>query len=197
MWASVDTQWDTLHHGKISCVARARAASTMVIASNSTSRRHPRARERAAFLYHSPIQPFQKQAARGSLLKNPCSQKGLIKKNYWELSFWQKHEKGVTSALLFLLFQTRGAKRPGLFYIYICVVWRALRARTTPQYNYHAYTELIRMGKGKGLLCACDGIRTSFSFVLPTPQTATPAARVTLIYQQQNNSGIWYLRVYS
>ena len=117
--------WENFVMRVVVLARRARAASTMVIASNSTSRRGIRV---LISLAHSTLS--KAGDARGSsllLLKNPRSQKGLIKKNYWELSFWQKHGKGVTSALLFLLFQTRGAC--SICVVYTVGVRRASRAR--------------------------------------------------------------------
>jgi len=123
----VNTQRDTLHHGKISCAA----PSTIVIASNSTS-----PGIHSYITLHSTLSKAAlcSLSPRGSLLcKNPrTAQKGLIKKNYWELSFWQKHEKGVTSALLFLLFE-----------------WESLCVHASRAGIITMHTKLIRMKKGK------------------------------------------------
>jgi hypothetical protein len=142
----------------------------------------------AAFLYHSPIQPFQKHAARGSLLKNPRSQKGLIKKNYWELSFWQKHEKGVTSALLFLLFQMRGATLPVL-YAWCGSVARVEGPHHTTRYNYPSIYGINKNGKRERIAAPAMEFARVFPLCCPLHRLQPlQHVHVTLIYKHRNNS---------
>lgn len=149
------TQWDTLHHGKILWVARARAASTMVIASNSTS---PGIRVYIYFMHSyitRPFNPFKSRRREGWKIH---AQKGLIKKNYWELSFWQKHGKGVTCALLFLLFQVRGA---------VCECG-ARRGPAPRRDNYHAFIYGINKNGKRERIAAMEFARV-FPLCWPQP----------------------------